>query len=71
MVVIPSKRRTSGRGFDSHHLHHKSILCSYDGGDLVSTGVDSSDGNSVGDDRKSSKTINANDAFFGDVRLAA
>jgi hypothetical protein len=26
-----------------------------DGGDLVSTGVDSRDGNTVGDDRKSSK----------------
>jgi hypothetical protein len=25
----------------------------------------------VGDDRKSSKIINANDAFFGEVRLAA
>jgi hypothetical protein len=31
---------------------------------MVSTGVDSRDGNTVGDDRKSSKTINANDDAF-------
>ena len=28
----------------------------FDGGDQVSTGVDSRDGNTVGDDRKSSKS---------------
>ena len=44
----------------------------YEGPDLdfdraKSNRVDST----VGDDRKSSKTINANDAFFGDVRVAA
>ena len=27
--------------------------------------------NTVGDDRKSSKIINANDAFYGEDRLAA
>jgi len=31
---------------------------------MVSTGVDSKDGNTVGDDCKSSKTINANDEVY-------
>ena len=56
IVVIPSKRRHFGRRFDSAQLHHKSILCFYDGADQVSTGWDSRDGNTVGDDRKSSKS---------------
>jgi hypothetical protein len=30
-------------------------MCSFDGDAMVSTGVDSRDGNTVGDDRKSSK----------------
>jgi len=35
-----------------------------DGPDMVSTGWNNGDGNTVGDDRKSSKTINANDEKF-------
>ena len=31
---------------------------------LVSTGLDSRDGNTVGDDRKSSKKVNAHDEQF-------
>jgi hypothetical protein len=43
----------------------------YNGPVMVSTGVDSRDGNTVGDDRKSSKTINAKSAFkFYEVDVA-
>jgi len=42
-------------------LEIKSI---FDGGDIVSTGLASKDGNTVGDDRKSSKHVNANDEQF-------
>jgi len=39
---------------------------------MVSTVRDSGDGNSIGDARKASKTINANDnAFYPEMRLAA
>jgi len=31
---------------------------------MVSTGVDSGDGNTVGDDCKSSKKVNANDSVY-------
>ena len=53
--VIEDKQKV-GPYFDSEKdaiEWYKSIT---DGGDLVSTGVDSRDGNTVGDDRKSSKT---------------
>jgi len=38
---------------------------------MVSTGQRSKKGNPVGDDRKSSKTIKANDAFYEEFALAA
>jgi len=38
---------------------------------LVSIEQDTERGNPVGDDRKSSKTINANDAFYEEFALAA
>jgi len=55
------------------HLHQKYItnsifLMGMTGFDrAISKDMD----NTVGDDRKSSKLVNANDAYFGDERLAA
>ena len=36
----------------------------FDGGAMVSTGVDSRDGNTVDDDRKSHNKIDANDSVY-------
>jgi len=62
MVVIPSKRRSSRRGFDSHRVHQKAYwtvnivkrtlgvgVASMlpNGPDQVSIGLDSKDGNSA------------------------
>ena len=42
----------------------------YNGPAMVSTGVDSRDGNTVGDDRKSSKFINAEENAFDFAALS-
>jgi len=78
--------RCSGQGFDSPQVHHKHTVkrgegcrllsrprkCAYDGPVLeFDRAIIRKMDDPVGDDRKSSKTINANDAYFGDVRLAA
>lgn len=64
--------RLATRGFESRHLHQKSIWCSFDGGDLV---IDRQ--NSIfssarqANDANIAKSLSANDDTFGALRLAA
>jgi hypothetical protein len=59
----------SRNGFEDSAIYYQHA---YDGPVLEFDRASSSDmDDPVGDDRKSSKTTNANDAFFGEYRLAA
>jgi len=76
---VEANQRHSGPGGGTRRLHHKHIMvldegnwCVYDGVEIGSTGVIENVELPVGDDRKSSNFIDANDNFASeDFALAA